>query len=125
MALLIVGIVLLALKLGEIGPVAEWSWWTILAPFGLAVVWWGLADSMGLTQRRAMDKMEAKKVERRNRNLEALGLAPKNKRRPAPANHGFTASSAQNRVSRDPVSAAADDAARADTARRDTTGNAV
>jgi small Trp-rich protein len=125
MAFLILGIVLLATKLAEFGPAAAWDWWLVLLPFGLAVAWWGFADSTGLTQRRAMDKMEAKKVERRNRNLEALGLAPKNKRRPAPANHGFTASSAQNRVSRDPVSAAADDAARADTARRDTTGNAV
>ena len=74
MAFLILGIVLLAMKLGEFGPGADWSWWLVLGPFGLAVLWWNFADSVGLTQRRAMDKMEAKKIERRDRNLEALGL---------------------------------------------------
>ena len=62
MALLIVGIVLLALKLAEIGPVAAWSWWLVLLPFGLAAAWWGFADATGLTQRRAMDKMDERKA---------------------------------------------------------------
>ena len=58
MAFLILGILLLAMKLAEFGPVAAWSWWLVLAPFGLAVLWWGFSDAIGLTQRRAMDKME-------------------------------------------------------------------
>jgi small Trp-rich protein len=74
MAFLILGILLLALKLAEFGPVATWSWWMVLLPFGLAAVWWGFVDSIGLTQRRAMAKMEQTKVDRRNRNLQALGL---------------------------------------------------
>ena len=81
MAFLILGILLLAMKLAEFGPVAAWSWWLVLAPFGLAVLWWGFADSIGLTQRRAMDKMEEKKIERRNRNLEALGMGPRRDRK--------------------------------------------
>jgi small Trp-rich protein len=83
MAFLILGIVLLAMKLGEFGPGAAWSWWLVLAPFGLAVLWWSFADSSGLTQRRAMDKMETRKVERRERNMEALGLVvrPRHKAR--------------------------------------------
>ncbi len=41
MAFLILGILLLALKLAEFGPVATWSWWVVLLPFGLATAWWG------------------------------------------------------------------------------------
>jgi small Trp-rich protein len=74
MAFLILGILLLALKLAEFGPVATWAWWMVLLPFGLATAWWGFVDSIGLTQRRAMAKMEQTKVDRRNRNLQALGL---------------------------------------------------
>ena len=81
MAFLIVGVLLLGLKLAEAGPTGSWPWWAVLLPFALAVAWWGCADSIGLTQRRAMDKMEAKKVDRRQRNLEALGLGPRRDRK--------------------------------------------
>ncbi|HYN58551.1 MAG TPA: TIGR04438 family Trp-rich protein [Rubrivivax sp.] len=111
MAFLVLGILLLALKLAEYGPVGAWSWWVVLAPFGLAVMWWGFADSIGLTQRRAMNKMEEKKVERRNRNLEALGLSPRRDRK---AKHGnsFASADAGKRAAKDPVSAAADEIGR-------------
>jgi len=33
------GVVLLLFKYLELGPVAGWSWWVVLAPFGLAVLW--------------------------------------------------------------------------------------
>ncbi len=39
MAFLILGILLLALKLAEFGPVGAWSWWVVLLPFGLATAW--------------------------------------------------------------------------------------
>lgn len=74
MAFVIVGVLLLAMKFGELGPVANWSWFIVLAPFGLAVLWWSFADSTGLTQRRAIDKMEQRKADRRKRDMEALGL---------------------------------------------------
>ncbi len=74
MAFLLLGLALLGMKVAEFGPVATWSWWLVLAPFGLAVLWWGFADSSGLTQRRAIEKMEKRKVERRQRDMEALGL---------------------------------------------------
>jgi small Trp-rich protein len=74
MAFLLLGLLLLGLKAAEIGPVATWSWWVVLAPFGLAVLWWGFADSTGLTQRRAIAKMEKRKADRRIRDMEALGL---------------------------------------------------
>jgi small Trp-rich protein len=105
MAFLILGILLLAMKLAEFGAVAAWSWWIVLLPFGLAVAWWGLSDSIGLTQRRAMDKMEQTKAERRSRNLEALGLNPRRDRKtrrarefPAADSGGRTAKSTSSAV---------------------------
>jgi small Trp-rich protein len=74
MAFLVLGLVLLGMKAAEFGPVAGWSWFVVLAPFGLAVLWWAFADSTGLTQRRAIDKMERRKAERRQRDMEKLGL---------------------------------------------------
>lgn len=74
MAFLLLGLALLGMKVAEFGPVAAWSWWVVLAPFGLAVLWWAFADGSGLTQRRAIDKMEKRKVDRRQRDMEALGL---------------------------------------------------
>jgi small Trp-rich protein len=70
----VLGVIFIGMKLGEVGFVAQWAWWWVLAPFGLAVVWWAWADSVGLTKKREMDKMEARKAERRRKNLENLGL---------------------------------------------------
>ena len=75
MPMLIIGVLLLAAKVAEFGPFATWSWWIILAPFALAAIWWEFADASGLTKRRAMDKMEARKVSRREKAMEALGLS--------------------------------------------------
>jgi small Trp-rich protein len=79
----VIGCLLLALKMGEVDPVAAWSWWIILAPFGLAVLWWAFSDSMGLTQAREIRKMEDRKVERRRRAMDALGLNWRRDRRVA------------------------------------------
>ena len=68
------GVLLIALKLLEIGAVANWSWIVVLAPFAAAVVWWAWADMSGYTRRKAMEKMDEKKVERRRKALSALGL---------------------------------------------------
>ena len=81
MPLVIVGVLLLAAKMAEFGPFATWSWWIILAPFGLAVLWWEFADSSGWTKRREMDKMEARKVNRRQRMMESMGLGTKRRDR--------------------------------------------
>lgn len=75
-----IGVLLLILKLAEVAPVAAWSWWIILSPLLGAVVWWSWADATGYTKRRAMERMEARKDERRRRNMEALGTSPKRKR---------------------------------------------
>ena len=77
MLFVVVGVVLVALKWAEFGPVGQWDWWWVLLPFALAVVWWAIADSTGLTKRREMDKMDDRKKERRRKHLAALGLNPR------------------------------------------------
>ena len=77
MYLIVIGVLTLALKLAEVGPVGQWSWWLVLAPFGGAALWWAWADASGWSKRRAMDKMEERKDKRRLRNMEALGTEPR------------------------------------------------
>ncbi|MBK7060839.1 MAG: TIGR04438 family Trp-rich protein [Rubrivivax sp.] len=81
MPLVALGTLLLILKILEIDPVAAWAWWWVLSPFGAAVVWWVYADTTGLTQRRAIRRMEARKVARRERDMHALGLSTQSDRR--------------------------------------------
>ena len=80
MYLVVLGVLFLAMKLAAFGPVADWSYWAVLAPFGGAVAWWTYADKTGRTQRQAMDKMEARKDARRRKNLDALGMGDKGRR---------------------------------------------
>ncbi|HYW58061.1 MAG TPA: TIGR04438 family Trp-rich protein [Polaromonas sp.] len=79
MFFLLVGIVGLALKYLEIGPVATLSWWMVLSPFGLAVVWWWWADKSGFTEKKAMEKMEKRKQERIDKQRDAMGMLKKRK----------------------------------------------
>ncbi len=74
MVFVVLGCLLIALKWAEFGPVATWSWWLVLAPFGLAVLWWWYADASGWTKRREMDRMEDRKTQRRRNSMERLGL---------------------------------------------------
>ncbi|MDB5820086.1 MAG: hypothetical protein JWQ11_3726 [Rhizobacter sp.] len=73
----ILGLLLLVMKWAELGPVATWSWLWVLSPFAAAVVWWTWADKTGYNKRREIEKMEAKKHERRSKNMVALGLETK------------------------------------------------
>jgi small Trp-rich protein len=76
------GLVLLVMKYLETDPVASWSWWIVMAPFGLAVAWWAWADSTGYTKKKAMEREDARRDARVAKNRDALGLPPKqNKRR--------------------------------------------
>ena len=75
-----IGIVLLILKLMQIGPVGGWSWLIVLTPFALAAAWWVWADASGYTKRKEMEKMEKRKQERIDKHKEAMGIAPKKPR---------------------------------------------
>jgi small Trp-rich protein len=81
MYLLGLGIILLAMKYLEMGPVAAWSWWIVLTPFALAAVWWAWADSSGYTKRKAMEREDARRKARVDKNKEAIGTLRRGGRR--------------------------------------------
>lgn len=72
MYFLILGLMLLVLKYLEWGPVALWSWWWVMLPFALAVAWWAWADSTGYTKRKAMERENQRRDDRRERTKQAL-----------------------------------------------------
>lgn len=81
MYLLVLGLVLMALKFLAWGPVAQWSWWLVLTPLALTVVWWALADATGYTKRKAMQEEDKRLEQRRARTKKALdGNFPKPRR---------------------------------------------
>ena len=83
MFFIIIGVLLLALRFAGVSPMADWNLdlfgdlWKFALPFILGLAWWGWADSSGLTKRREMEKDEERKTERRARNIENLGMGPK------------------------------------------------
>lgn len=74
------GIILLLLKYLEVGPLAALSWWWVLTPFALAVVWWAWADASGYTKRKAMERENERRQDRIDRNKAAIGTLRKKKR---------------------------------------------
>jgi len=80
MYLLGLGVVLLVLKYLAIGPVAAWSWWWVLSPFALAVAWWAWADSSGYTKRKAMEREDARRQARIDRNKDTIGTHSRKRR---------------------------------------------
>ena len=74
------GILLCLLKYLEVGPVATWSWWWVLSPFAITLLWWAWADSTGYTKRKAMEKVDQRKQDRIDRNKEAMGMGPRRPR---------------------------------------------
>lgn len=79
MYLLGLGLILLIMKYLEFGPVATWSWWQVLAPFGLAVLWWAWADWSGYTKKKAMERDDARRQSRIDKTRKTLGMLSKKK----------------------------------------------
>lgn len=76
MGFVLIGVLFLVLRLGgwvQFHKDDVWAWVIVLSPFGLAILWWMWSDATGLTQRKAMDAMDARKAERREKAMEALG----------------------------------------------------
>ncbi|XHS77751.1 TIGR04438 family Trp-rich protein [Burkholderiaceae bacterium UC74_6] len=74
MAFIVIGVLLMLLKFGEVGPVAGLAWPWVLSPFGLALVWWAWSDMTGRTSKKAMDRLEDRKEKRRVEAMEKLGM---------------------------------------------------
>ena len=77
MGFLLIGLVMLTMWYLGLEPVASWPWWSVGIPFGLAVLWWSLADSLGFTQARAMRRHEERQTQRREKAIRDMGMAPK------------------------------------------------
>ena len=71
---LMMGVLGVVLKYFEIGPVAQWSWWVVLIPFALALAWWAWADWSGYTKRKVIERENARKQARIDRQRKDLGL---------------------------------------------------
>ena len=60
-----IGIVLLLMKYFEVSIVATWSWWIVLAPFALAILWWEVfVPLLKIDAKIDVHEMEEKKKER-------------------------------------------------------------
>ncbi len=75
MPLAVVAFIILLLKLAEIGPPANWSWFWVLVPFGVLALWWSVITPMiGWDKKVAEKKMkkemaEAQETKKKNRGF--------------------------------------------------------
>ncbi len=77
MFFVLLGVIGILLKYLEIGFVAQWDWWMVLSPFGMAIAWWTIIDMTGYAKHKAEKEEEARKKERIRRSREAMGLTTK------------------------------------------------
>ncbi len=68
MILVWIGVALVALKLAQIGPVGELAWWWVVAPFGLALIWFEWGERILGRDRRKLEHEEHS--QRRKERLE-------------------------------------------------------
>ncbi len=73
MVLLVVGIILLVMKLAQLGPGADLSWWWVITPFVLVPIWWAISDWSGLTRKQVDAREEARRIARVRKHLDQLG----------------------------------------------------
>ncbi len=79
MWLMWLGVVLVVLKLAGLGYFAELSWWWIVTPLILAVIWFEIFEKrLGLDKKKAFDELERAKKERIEK---AMGRDKKRMRR--------------------------------------------
>ena len=86
MLFVIVGVVLIVCNLMGWGPMAHWTWaivnpddswgdlWKFVLPFVLALAWWFWSDVSGWTKKKEMLRDAERKQDRRDRNIDAMGL---------------------------------------------------
>ena len=60
MFLAIIAVIILIMKIADINPVANWSWFYVLLPFALLAFWWEFVSKwIGWDKRNAEKKMAA------------------------------------------------------------------
>lgn len=82
MLFLLLGLLGVGLKYFEVGMVAGWSWWIVLSPFAMAVAWWAWADWSGYTKRKVVEREEARRQARIDRQRSNMGLPGSKGQRP-------------------------------------------
>ena len=71
MWMLWVGLVLLVLKLLDVGPVGTLSWWWVVLPFVGALIWFELFERrLGLDKKKAFDELDRAKQDRIKKGME-------------------------------------------------------
>jgi len=71
---LMLGLLGVALKLLEFSVFATLSWWIVLIPFALAIAWWSWADASGYTKSKVVEKENARRQDRIDRQRSNLGM---------------------------------------------------
>ena len=75
MPLAIVFVIIFLLKILDIPPVGNWSWFWVLLPFGVLMLWWNVITPMiGWDKKMAEKKMkedekQAEETKRKNRGF--------------------------------------------------------
>lgn len=60
MPLAIISVLVILLKVADVEPVARWSWFWVLVPFFLLMLWWNvIAPMVGWDKKMAEKKMRA------------------------------------------------------------------
>jgi small Trp-rich protein len=72
MYMLAIGVALLVMKLAEVGPGADLSWWWVLAPFAVVPIWWSISDATGLTRKQVDAGEEQRRIARVRKHLDNL-----------------------------------------------------
>jgi small Trp-rich protein len=68
---ILIGFLLLLMKWFDFGPVGAWSWWIVLTPFFLGLLWFEVIEPFfGLDKRKVHDEVEKVKNERIRKQLE-------------------------------------------------------
>ncbi len=59
MPLAVVGLIILLMKIGDVSPVANWSWWWVASPFIVVFFWWEVVSKWVGWDRKTAEKRMA------------------------------------------------------------------
>ena len=62
MFLAVIAVIILLLKIADISPVGNWSWFYVLLPFGLLAFWWEFVSKWIGWDKRAAEKKMAEEM---------------------------------------------------------------
>lgn len=64
MYLLAISVLILVLKLLELPPVADWSWWWVVLPFVLTFLWFEFGESMFGYDKKRLNELDMERTRR-------------------------------------------------------------